>query len=484
MSWRGASGTETQAASHCGTSSRACLEAQTFGSEPALTARKLAVSPVQSRPTGASSEQDTRHGSFCEDETHLTTDTLLKIKKAFSESGSNLHNLLEMEPSKTNVAQEMPCVSDMCLERQLLKAKSKKMACVEQKILLGSPANKTNSPDVHRLSKDQINTVEESFPNTTEPVYELSKSYGSVKESWEDESQVTDIITSSDEHSDNTNSCQTAILELNPLFVPENIVEDKEVKYYNPEGHGKEFLESGELHFQSLEDGDRKCKWNLHMETRETAKASPSTKVADHIHWFNNLSLNEPCSANKIKPPLKFQRTPVRQSIRRINSLLEANRQSAHCKPMKVGESCPSLVKSVSYETALSSCAESISSTCIPLMTFSETMNKQKSASDQLAPASKSYPQLMYPSEHVRRSGTTCKEKWTSNNQSKSVLEDLTNHEASKTVVKMSTNVSVDTPEKYVLTKMLTEKKARYRGSPRNPISTVKFLPVIKPFDL
>nr|XP_029542754.1 rho GTPase-activating protein 11A-like isoform X2 [Oncorhynchus nerka] len=46
-------------------------------------------------------------------------------------------------------------------------------------------------------------------------------------------------------------------------------------------------------------------------------------RVVDHIQRFNKLTLCSPKSqAKAVRSPLKFQRTPVRQSIRRINSLL------------------------------------------------------------------------------------------------------------------------------------------------------------------
>ncbi|TKS86522.1 Rho GTPase-activating protein 11A [Collichthys lucidus] len=52
-------------------------------------------------------------------------------------------------------------------------------------------------------------------------------------------------------------------------------------------------------------------------------------RVVDHIQHFNKLTLHSPrgSKASLIRSPLKFQRTPVRQTVRRINSLLGENRR-------------------------------------------------------------------------------------------------------------------------------------------------------------
>lgn len=90
------------------------------------------------------------------------------------------------------------------------------------------------------------------------------------------------------------------------------------------------------------------------VETRdetvsECLQMTEHGRVSDHIQWFNRLSLNEP-SRTKVKSPLKFQRTPVRQSVRRINSLLEYGGQPPRRKLVSLGGTASPLVKSVSCE--------------------------------------------------------------------------------------------------------------------------------------
>ncbi|XP_053128005.1 rho GTPase-activating protein 11A [Hemicordylus capensis] len=470
MSWTACT-TESQETCNSGTNSVACLEENKIFLKTSLAPQNPAVIPARSRSIDASPEQNSnnRQTSFCEAENHVTADTLLKIKRAFSESGSNLHNLLETEPSKSNPIQETACISRLDLRTQVFKATAQNMKNVEQETLFAN----SSATDKHLLDTNEISAVEGPlFPNTTDLAHELSKSDASVQED-----QLTGMI-SPDTPVNNGSNLQKELLESHQQFIPERIFEDKELKYCNSEKETKELTET-----MLPEDGDRNSKQHLHMKTHEKSKRSPSGKVADHIHWFNNLSLNEPCSATKTKQPLKFQRTPVRQSIRRMNSILEA--KSVSCNLIKP-DGCFSLVKSVSYETALS-CAENVLNISTTSLSISEPSSKQMFTDDQFTLSSKSCPQLICPLEQAARPGTTCKEKsttTTTTNQSKSVLEDLTNHEAPKTTVKMNTNlnVSIATTDKCILRK--AEKGTRYRGSPKNPIATVKLLPTTRPLDL
>ncbi|XP_015284811.1 PREDICTED: rho GTPase-activating protein 11A [Gekko japonicus] len=482
MSWTGPSTTNPQETHNIGATLKACLE-ESCSSERVLIAKKCLAITAVPRPTEASMEQDNnmQQTSFCEEENNMTTDTLLKIKKAFSESGSNLHNLCETEPSKLNLTQENGCVSESG-DRQHLKVQE--TAKVEKESQFASSSNECSATDESRSSMSDIKSTEGPFFKNTKlpdhPVHELSKSDVSIQEE-----QQTELVSAGD-HLNKIHTLEKDILESNWQFTPEGTVEDNSLKSYNSEKKTEELLgKKGEVPLSQLpEHEDRNSKQYLHMQTSEKSKPSPSGKVADHIHWFNKLSLNEPCSATKTKPPLKFQRTPVRQSVRRMNSLLDSKKQAVTCKVMKSGDGYP-LVKSVSFETALSSCTEITSSTST-ISLSSETMNKQTWTCDQLALSSRSYPQVIHPIEQAEKLDKAFKEKLIPSNQSKSVLEDLTNHEAPKAVVKMNTNmnVSVATPDKGVFRKTLPGKKLRYRGSPKNPMSTTQLLPVIKPLDL
>ncbi|XP_063146051.1 rho GTPase-activating protein 11A isoform X2 [Candoia aspera] len=440
MSWIGPATTDSQ---ETRISSMGCPETEIASSETAPANRKPLVIPTEPMFTSSDYGRSKQKTSFCEDENNLTEHMLLRIKKAFSESGSNFHDLYETESSASNLLEFKNL--ELKLKKELFKATAQKVD-VKEEPQCANLVTKSNTID-------QINAINGLlFQNnkTDHPIHVLNQSDGLEQE---DQLATSPVI-----QLNSINNVQKEIVESNKQFIPEK----NESKYYNSKK---------ETSFS--EDGDKNDHLFLHMETYEKSKSSPSGKVADHIHWFNKLSLNEPCSATKTKPELKFQRTPVRQSVRRINSLLEAQKPSVTCK--KAGEGCTSLAKSVSYETALSSYAVTTDNTLTTSLPSKLTC-KEKHV--QLALSSKPCPQLIYPSEQ------TIKETLT-NNYSKSVLEDLTNQEAPKTVVKMSTslNVSVGTPDKCVLRKM-AGKKSRYRGSPKNPIPAAKLLPTVKPLDL
>nr|XP_020661836.1 rho GTPase-activating protein 11A isoform X1 [Pogona vitticeps] len=476
ISWTGISNTESEKTSSRGTTSMAHLEAETSFSEPNLTCKGSPTILIKPRLLDKRTKQDcnNQQASFCEDENRLTTDTLLKIQKAFSESGSNLHNLLEIESSKSNLTSGTTCPLEV---NPVFKMKAQETLKIEQEILFTSPGGEAHTVDKHLSNENQNNVTDGIlFQNTAEvdsSARDLNKDVGSMQE--EQLIARTHPIT----QLSSTNALQKEILESKDEFTSQRMIKDDKFKCCNSEL--KECLESGQLSSQFSEGGEINSKCCIHMGSCEKSKPSPAGKVADHIHWFNKLSLNEPCSATKAKPPLKFQRTPVRQSIRRINSLLEANKQSITCKRTKADNDCPLLVKSVSYETALSSCGERISKTSTVSQLPFEATCKQMSTSDQFDQTSKSHQQLACP---CTGTSTTFKETITTSH-SRAVLEDVTNHEASKTVVKMKTNlnVSVGTPDKCVIRKT-GETKVRYRGSPRNPMATTKFLPVVKPLDL
>ncbi|XP_007427317.1 rho GTPase-activating protein 11A isoform X1 [Python bivittatus] len=437
MSWIGPATTDSQ---ETRISLMGCPETENSSSETARKPLVIPTEPVFTSHEYGSSNQKT---SFCEDENNLTEHMLLRIRKAFSESGSNFHDLYETETSASNLLEFKNL--ELKLKKELSKAAVQKVD-VKQEPRFANSVTKSNTIDQIKAA----NGLLFQNNNTDNPNCVLNQGDGLEQEDQLTRSPVTQL--------NSINNVQKEIGESNKQFIPEKM-------------ESKCFNSKKETSF--LEGGDKNDQLFLHMETNEKSKSSPSGKVADHIHRFNKLSLNEPCSATKPKPVLKFQRTPVRQSVRRINSLSEAHKQSVACK--KPGDGCTSLAKSVSYETALSSYAvtmDNTSTTSLP----SKLTCKEKH--EQLALSSKPYPQLIYPSVQ------TIKETFTNNN-SKSVLEDLTNHEAPKTLVKMSTslNASVGTPDKYVLRKM-AGKKSRYRGSPKNPIPTAKLLPAVKPLDL
>ncbi|XP_039393320.1 rho GTPase-activating protein 11A isoform X3 [Mauremys reevesii] len=496
MSWNGPSITDSHGTSNNEASLMGYLETEGCFSEPVLVVGKPPAIPDDFRSTTANHKQD---NSLREDENNLTTETLFKIKKAFSESGSNLQNLID--DAKSSVSDlieekltETPCLTGVSPEKDLVET-----AADKSKDQFNQFANKSYATNKYQSSKDEIKVVEETcFQNPIE--IELH----TQKLGMEDEPEFSmpqvmsreDRLTFQNSYSkDNLKKIDSLRRkEGEELEQSERVAEDYELKSRNSEKDNTKPPAARELPVSKLlESRNRPGKQNLktggYDTVPKTLPVSDHGKVSDHVHWFNKLSLNDPCSASKTKPPLKFQRTPVRQSVRRINSLLDSNRQSVSCKLAKPGDVCSPLVKSVSYDTALSSCTEKFSKNSTVSLLYCETTHTQVSTLSELDLACRS-SKLINPLEQADASVKTvriCKQKVTIGNPSKSVLEDLTNHEAPKHAVKMnsSINIPIATPDKSTLRKSATGKeKARYRGSPKNPISKAKLLPTAKPVDL
>ena len=161
-----------------------------------------------------------------------------------------------------------------------------------------------------------------------------------------------------------------------------------------------------------------------------------------------------------------------------MNSLLEANRRSVSFQLLKASDVGSPLVKSLSCDSALFSCTEKPSKNSVALPLRSESTYDQVSISHkQLDLTSKSCCRPLNlsdkPDVSVRTAGIH--EQKATVHPSKSVLEDLTNHETVKSSLKVNANITRNDPGK---------ERVRYRGSPKNPISKVKLLPTAKPVDL
>ncbi|XP_077096600.1 rho GTPase-activating protein 11A-like [Siphateles boraxobius] len=147
-------------------------------------------------------------------------------------------------------------------------------------------------------------------------------------------------------------------------------------------------------------------------------------KVAEQIKLFNMMTLDSP-KAKVIRSPMKFQRTPVRQSVRRLNSLVGSRKEA------RMGWcAAATQIKAVSLESALHS-------------TFAK-------------------PKPPVPPKKTKVKTAT--------------LEDVTN-KAPKTK-------RANEHPKSVLLEVSGNETNRYRGSPRNPLAEVKLLSALKPIDI
>ncbi|NXD34086.1 RHGBA protein, partial [Copsychus sechellarum] len=474
-------------------------------SEPVLIFGKPPVIPDEFKSATESKQDNNLELVLCEDESNSTTETLLKVKQAFSASGSILHNLIGDKKSSLSVVasevlNETPCPSGLGSAKEVLEEEvSENPANVKSRELLHQ-FNQSSAADKQQSKKEEMDVLEKrNFKTSIEIELQVPKSdTKKLKElpmpqvlAKEDEFTVENSSTKDDLHKSDFSGRKEEI-ELIHSHTAENCM----VKCCNlEEGTAKPSL-AGQLPTSQLpksqnEMGNQSMKAeNSDKVLTKTSTVSDHGKVSDHIQWFNQLSLNDPNSTSKTKPPLKFQRTPVRQSVRRINSLLEASRQSVSSQMVKSSGVGSPLVKSLSYDSALFPCTENPSKNSMLLQSRSEsTRDRVSVAHKQLDLTSRSCCRPLNPSDKpdvfVRTVGIH--EQKATVHPPKSVLEDLTNHEMVKSSLKVNANINIPgaAPEKSMITRSASGKeRVRYRGSPKNPISEVKLLPAAKPVDL
>ncbi|NXC50286.1 RHGBA protein, partial [Penelope pileata] len=471
--------------------------------ESAFIFGKPPVVPDENRLT-AEDQQDKRL-KLSEEESNLTAETLLKVKQAFSASGSNLHCLITDNKSSFSgvtgeTLKETLCLTGLTPEKDLVAEEiSQSLTNIESRELFHQQ-NQSYAIDKQQPKKDEIKTLEKkSFQTSIE--IELQVQKPDIRNTIE--LPAPQVLAREDKLTVQNSSPKDDLNKLDSFGRKKEIeltysqtAENGMAKCCNSEEDPAKPPGAGQLPALQLpKSGNEVGNQYLQAENSDKNSAKTSTvsdhgKVSDHIQWFNKLSLNDPSSVSKTKPPLKFQRTPVRQSVRRINSLLEANGRSVSSQLVKARNVGSPLIKSLSCDSALSSCTEKPYKNSIALSLRSESTFDQVSTShSHLDLTSKSCCRPLNPSDKPDVSARTAgiyRQKGTVD-PSKSVLEDLTNHETVKSSLKVNADVNIPdlAPEKSSVTRSAPGKeKVRYRGSPKNPIPKVKLLPTAKPVDL
>ncbi|XP_025151748.3 rho GTPase-activating protein 11A isoform X3 [Bubalus bubalis] len=478
------------------------LEVENCSLEPDMMVEKSPVSSY-ALPTPNVHSQHSNNitgSSLSGDENNLTTETVVKIQKAFSESGSNLHALINHKQSSlTNV------------EKVKFNETSSTKGSPEKNLL------KTNLTVIesngHHTSNDEDSFSERDFslhqPQKSDREATI-KCY-STQMQIQLENNIhfnipTDYLSKqelpSDEHVRKQESPRDTLNT--KLKENENLLEENLLKHTA----SREVVASTSSLGQSTGSSTNLSKpspggiikQQSLVETRdetvsECLQMTKHGRVSDHIQWFNKLSLNEP-NRTKIKSPLKFQRTPVRQSVRRISSLLEHGGQPPRRKLASLGDTASPLVKSVSCESALPSCVESMTKDSSHPCTRSGPKEQKSSSCKQsnidmiskssMEVTSTSFLQMKRHPNSVNASlGSTrvCKQEVISNSQIKVPLDDLTNHDIVKSIV---SNDKVFPPgvSSRVLRKPSEKERIWYKGSPKNPIGKLQLLPTSKPVDL
>ncbi|KAM6393312.1 rho GTPase-activating protein 11A isoform 2-T2 [Pluvialis apricaria] len=503
MSWNSPTVTYSQAISRNEGILPGCPETGIGSSESVLIFGKPPVVPDELKSTTVNKQDRSLELLLSEEESNSTSETLLKVKQAFSASGSNLHNLIgDRKSSLSDVAgetlTETLCLTGLSPEKELLAEEvSENLVNTKSRELLHQ-LNQSYAIDKQQSKKDIKVLEKRNFKTSVE--IELQVPKPDIKNVTE--LPVPQVLAKEEKLTVQNSSSKDDLNKLDSFGRKEEIelthpqtAENCTVKCCNLEEDTAklsvvEQLPTLQLPKSQNEVGNQYLQAeNSDKTLTKTSTVSDHGKVSDHIQWFNKLSLNDSSSASKAKLPLKFQRTPVRQSVRRINSLLEANRRSVSSQFLKAGDVGSPLVKSLSYDSALF-CTEKASKNSVALPLRSESTHDQVSVSHkQLELTSKSCCRPLNPSDKpdvsVKTAGTH--EQKATVHPSKSVLEDLTNHETVKYGLKVNANINIPgaAPEKSSVTRNPAGKeRIRYRGSPKNPISKVKLLPAAKPVDL
>lgn len=181
-------------------------------------------------------------------------------------------------------------------------------------------------------------------------------------------------------------------------------------------------------------------------------------RVVDHIQHFNKLTLYSPSSSKskQMRSPIKFQRTPVRLTVRRINSLTGESR-----RPVKLPELTARqgghVTKAVSLESGLSPHPQ---------------LRPQVGRSNSTVPIKKPPPVPPKRLSTLPRKLKPC------------ALGDMTNKVQPKPKVEGPTP-DPSSPQKPIVVQQVEEKNmSHYRGSPRNPLNHSRLLSATKPVDL
>ncbi|XP_068110024.1 rho GTPase-activating protein 11A isoform X2 [Hyperolius riggenbachi] len=440
-------------------------------SEPILVTGKPPVMPQEMKPlaTSCGKAKSQKEDSLCEVEQWQAQDTVRRITQAFTESGSGLSVVVgSQNPSEHG---SPPLLSDPQISSKTLVTESEKSHNDDQE-------TRTSKPQVHSevAVYKSDNRCQDGNPSKQvacdkylkemTPAGTPAKSLQTIQ-CTESPQIVLKIV-------EDANTDFAEEIEISPHNQKCNIV----IPYFQADSSSvtKSVCSVFEVTDMSAASEPSSGKT---VEAAAVSSHSPptpirrSSRVSDHIQHFNRLCLNDHGVGQKVKSPIKLQRTPVRQSVRRINSLLQVSRQEKNPREIVAGSP---LVKSVSCDGSL--CLDG-----------KLTHSKQKLFSAGSQENAVFCESLATPSLRATRSkfsrqslGNTPSSVPSSLHQGKSVLEDLTNQDVSRPIC-TKPELCSSAPNK-ALRILSGREHNRYRGSPKNPIGKVAFLPASKPLDL
>ncbi|XP_016111456.1 rho GTPase-activating protein 11A-like [Sinocyclocheilus grahami] len=391
-----------------------CLKSS-YRSEPTVIVSKPAmVSSVIPKSLCCASSDRSASDSFSEERSH-TGPTLLKTKQAFGESCSDLHSIVKQhdEPQDDPCANSEVLSSDVGLPPEAShKSMSESSNSDDHSVTFGQIEIAHLSPlhiDSALFDSGSTRFVETS-PDGSLCLENESRAF--LKEATGDCSQLIDAL-----------DIQSPV-----AFRLETSNRVQSTPYATRTQTNANTSLPSELKKLLLTDKtnspqDQAEKPQNHPGASETRRM----RVADQIKLFNMMTLNSP-NAKALRSPLKFQRTPVRQSVRRINSLIGGRKNT------RMGWCAASQIKAVSLESGLQM-------------------------------SSKPKPPVPPKKAAVK------------------ALEDVTNKAPTRDTLSANKNAANERP-KSVLLHVSENDTSCYRGSPKNPLTEGRPLSAMKPIDV
>ncbi|XP_059811633.1 rho GTPase-activating protein 11A-like [Hypanus sabinus] len=527
-SWNCASPTESQVTCdhlEVGTTLESYLNSGSCQSEPALIVAKPPTVPGELHNRNVAQNNSIRKSSGSLNENGQTGETVLKIKKAFSESGCNLCSLFVGHKCSTGndlcgsnlLSQQVPSTStlkaDQPLEGQSHWSSTELPSQPVTNTLLTNGKINPCPTDVSRTSKmsnnlNCISSSDQQEKNGIEVPQSKNTSSPLVKDPTNTDKKCATVFSLpglvSEQVTSNYKQKKEQDENCNPgeLPAPSSGTDSGHPPF---ELHQSVFL-ANELGItlnkgdsSASTDGTQALEFSSKLPTLDiplrnnSVEELPDTehghhfKVVEHIQRFNSLSLNDQTPKYKtMRSPLKFKRTPVRQSVRRMNALSSSNEKlvANRSRMCKISFGSPK-IKPLSHESGLSFNQNSLALK----QNFNIKQNKLRDNACQKDLSTEGFwkTELAMHTKHTaafKEKNLGSKLKNSDQNVNQSVSEDWTNKKVSRVYQadcvlpkhNIVTKTSAATPEKsisnVILHKVSEKEKNQYKGSPKCPIST------------
>ncbi|XP_031703557.1 rho GTPase-activating protein 11A isoform X1 [Anarrhichthys ocellatus] len=447
-----------------------CLKSNCMSEPTVVMPKPPAVAGFPKKLCCASSAESLESESSVAEARSRTGPTLVKIKKAFTESGSDLRTVVQdpFRSMETNTAKPPDCIllpPPGTPPVRVLSVDTEASSFSPQQSLLANEQNVTfGQIEIATLSPLHIDSVlfePGAYCTDKRSLYAaaVSSHNGSVVAACETEVEQVNCSRLIDALDIQSPAHFKLGVSCGLQSTPYKLGLDLRDEFGTPP---KFVTVVRAVHGENESSPESGTKVQNQQPLSPRSLESEKCRVADHIHHFNKLTLHSPRgpAAKHFRSPLKFQRTPVRQTIHRMNSLLGESRRPSRNAELAVSQS-GAVVKAVSLESGLSPHPQ--------LRPYQG--EAQPGPSHRCCPIKKPPPvPPKKPSTLARKPRVT-------------PLADTTNRVQQKTKV----DGSVADPsgaQKPLLQQVVEKDMSHYRGSPRNPLNQVQLMSATKPVDL